>query len=412
MRRSRVLTLGLLTALLSGGCSLVPGGGDGGMEITAYFDRAVSLYDNSKVKVLGLPAGRVTGIEPEGDQIRVTLQIDEGVPIPADARAAIVPQSLIGERYVQLFPAWTDGQPEMVDGTVLERDRTQVPVEADEALQALKDFLDALDPDGAGRLIDNAATALEGNGERLGSALSNLADLQKILADKDQVLLSLTEQLDNFSATLLTRESQLGEAMDLFAEVTGALAEERAQIEGLVSGLATVSGTGLDLLTRNAEQLRTDIDNLTTTLRTVQANLGAVQDLVESGDDFPAGLANAFDPEHRRIDLRVDFSPLVTSILDTVPGLPPGVCLPIDVQCGRAPEGGGSVQGRAGSAAVAAPLVPARSPVDDVLDLLGAEPTVAELRPSRSFAERVGDAAGSASGAVRGAAAALLGVGS
>lgn len=408
----RLAALGLVTALLAGGCSLVGGGGDG-LEITAYFDRAVSLYDNSKVKVLGLPAGHVTEIEPEGDQIRVTLQIDEGVPIPADARAALVPQSLIGERYVQLFPAWTEGTPEMEDGTVLERDRTQVPVEPDEALLALKEFLDALDPEGAGRLITNAATSLEGNGERLGSALSNLSQLSATLADKDEVLVSLTEQLDEFAGTLLTRESQLGEAMELFAQVTGALAEERQQIEGLLSGLATVSGTGLDLLTRNAEQLRVDIDNLTRTLRTVQANLDAVQDLVESGDDFPQGLADAFDPEHRRIDLRVDFSPLVTSILDTVPGLPPGVCLPIDVQCGPAPESGGSVSGQAGAAAVATELAPTRSPVDDVLDLLGAPaPASAEPQRSRSFAERAAGALGSLGDALGAASGALLGVGS
>lgn len=409
----RLLGLGL-AATLVGGCSLLPGQGPDGIEITAYFDRAVSLYESSQVKVLGLPAGRVTEIEPEGSRIRVTIRIDDGVPIPAEAHAAIVPQSLIGERYVQLFPAWKDGDPEMEDGAVLEQDRTQVPVEPDEALQALKDFLDALDPDGAGRLIENAASSLEGNGEMLGTALSGLADLQDTLADKDEVLLRLTEQLDDFTATMLTREDQLGEAMDLFAEVTSALAEERRQLEGLVSGLATVSATGVELITRNAEQLRTDIDNLTGTLRTVHANLGAVQDLVESGDDLPAGLANAFDPELRRIDLRVDFSPLVSSILDTVPGLPPGICLPIDVQCGPAPQSGGTVQGQSGAAAVPASIAPARTPVDDVLDLLAAPPAPADddRAEDRSIAQRAADGLGSLGRSLGGAAGALLGVGS
>ena len=411
-RRVRLLVAGLATALVGAGCALLPGGGGDGIEITAYFDRAVSLYESSQVKVLGLPAGRVTEIEPDGARIRVVIRIDEGVPIPADARAAIVPQSLIGERYVQLFPAWTEGEPELEDGAVLDQDRTQVPVEPDEALQALKEFLDTLDPEGAGRLIENAASSLEGNGEALGNALSGLADLQDTLAAKDEVLLHLTEQLDDFTATLLTREDQLGEAMDLFAEVTSALAEERRQIEGLVSGLATVSATGVELITRNAEQLRTDIDNLTGTLRTVQANLGAVQDLVETGDDFAGGLANAFDPELRRIDLRVEFSPLVTSILDTVPGLPPGICLPIDVQCGPGPQPGGTVQGQSGAAAVPATLAPVRTPVDDVLDLLAAPPATEAPAPDRSIAERAADGLGSVGRAVSGAAGALLGVAS
>src|SRR3546814_10724110 len=62
------------------------------------------------------------------------MEIPEDVPVPADAGAQIVPQSLIGERYVQLSPAFQDGMETAEDGHVIPLERTIIPVEPDEAL--------------------------------------------------------------------------------------------------------------------------------------------------------------------------------------------------------------------------------------------------------------------------------------
>ena len=97
--------------------------------------------------MLGLKSGSIKQVKVEGSQVRVVLSIDEDVPLPRDVQAQIVPQSLIGERYVQLFPAWTDGQPKLQRRQLIPLTRTAVPVEPDEALKPLKEFLDSLDPE-------------------------------------------------------------------------------------------------------------------------------------------------------------------------------------------------------------------------------------------------------------------------
>src|SRR5207249_3449771 len=129
------------------------GGGGGGYELTAYFDKAISLYPQSSVKVLGLPAGRVKSVKVVGTSVRVRMRINNDVPVPADVKASIVPLSLIGERYVQLFPAWTTGVPRAKSGAVIPLERTSIPVEPDEALAAIKHLLDRLDPQATGRLV-------------------------------------------------------------------------------------------------------------------------------------------------------------------------------------------------------------------------------------------------------------------
>ena len=53
-----------------------------------------------------MKVGTIESITPEGTQTKMTLKVDHGVPIPADAKAVIVAQNLVAARYVQLTPAY------------------------------------------------------------------------------------------------------------------------------------------------------------------------------------------------------------------------------------------------------------------------------------------------------------------
>ena len=57
--------------------------------ITAYFTSATAIYPGDDVRVAGVKVGSITAIQPHGTKARMTLAVDRGVPVPADARAAI-----------------------------------------------------------------------------------------------------------------------------------------------------------------------------------------------------------------------------------------------------------------------------------------------------------------------------------
>ena len=57
------------------------------------------------MRVAGVKVGTIKSIEPQGTKAKMTLAVDRDVPIPADAKAVIVAQNLVGARYVQLTPA-------------------------------------------------------------------------------------------------------------------------------------------------------------------------------------------------------------------------------------------------------------------------------------------------------------------
>ncbi len=373
MRRRTTALAGLLAAAVGlSGCAL-PGSGDT-YEIVAYFPRAVSLYESGAVQVLGLPAGEVSDIEVIGDRVKVTLAVDSDIPLPADVRAAIAPQSLIGERRVQLFPPFQQGDELAQDGHEIAFEDTIIPVEPDEALASLKEFLDALDPNGVGRLIDNASASLDGQGESLGSALDELSQLVGNIEDNDDAVIRIAERFDDFTSTLLTRESQLAQVLDDFAVVADVLAEERDEIESLISGLAGLSGEGLDLVSEHAVRLRTDVEIVRRLTESIDQNLDGVSDLIQGGSKQIDGFIEAYNPVSRTINLRNSFSPLVEEalapIFDSV-GVP-FPCLPVDVACAA---GGLAPLDAEPRAAVPADLPAPATPIDDVLELLGSSTT-------------------------------------
>jgi virulence factor Mce-like protein len=399
-----LLLAGVVAAALPA-CSVM-GGGPGSYKVVAYFPRAVSVFKSSDVRVLGLPAGSVQKIEIQGDKVKITMAISKDIPIPAKAHAQIIPQSLIGERYIQLTPAWHQGEPKAEDGHVIALADTIVPVEPDEALAALKDFLDSLDPKGLGTLVDNLATDLDGNGSTLGAALGELSKLVATFADKDKELLSIVDSFDRLTTTLTTREKQLGRVLDTFSQATQVLADERRSIETLLRGLASISRNGLDLVAEHASRLRTDIETVTRAAQSINVNLGSVEKLLDSGPILVDGITGAYNKDLRALNLRQSFSPVLANLLKPLfnsLGLGPPPCIPIDVVCST------SVASQSAGGPTPADLRASGSgsPIDSLLDLV-ASPTLAPpVRHRASAADRIA----SVGGFLSDAAGSLLGVG-
>ena len=54
--------------------------------VTAHFPRAVSVYEGTDVRVLGVNVGEVTAVIPEGNSVRVEMEYDADVDVPRTPR--------------------------------------------------------------------------------------------------------------------------------------------------------------------------------------------------------------------------------------------------------------------------------------------------------------------------------------
>lgn len=144
-RRIALIALAVAAALVVAGALWWVFTRAGTTTVTAYFDKAVGIYEGSDVRVLGVEVGSVTSVEPQGEIVKVDMRVDRGVDIPADARAVQITPSVVADRYVQLTPAYSGGET-MSNGAVIDRERTATPVEVDELYASIDELARALGP--------------------------------------------------------------------------------------------------------------------------------------------------------------------------------------------------------------------------------------------------------------------------
>ncbi|TMK81710.1 MAG: MCE family protein, partial [Actinobacteria bacterium] len=160
----RLLAIAIAFTFVAGTVTLAvkPSTDQGSIKVTAMFTKTIGLFPSSRVMVLGVAVGRVVSVTPVGNDVKVVMRIDKARRIPADARATIVPISLISDRYVQVFPPYSSGAA-LKTGDVIGTDRTFIPAELDDLLTQLKKLLDALEQ------------GTQGGSPALGVLVSNLS---------------------------------------------------------------------------------------------------------------------------------------------------------------------------------------------------------------------------------------------
>ncbi|MDQ6523816.1 MCE family protein [Nocardioides sp. LHD-245] len=261
MTVKKILVAVVAAALVAGG--FVWQRDSGSTTVHAYFASAEGLNAGDDVKVLGVKVGTIDKIENEPKGVLVTLKVDAGQPIPADAHAAIVSPSLVSGRFVQLEPVY-DGGERMADGATIALEKTAVPVTFDDVKQQLTDLATTLGPDAGKKAgpLAIAITALEkslkdGNSTQLRTSIAELRGAATALSDGRSDLFSTIENLDTFTRNLALNDAAVRGFTTELDDVSAVLATNRTHLSGALEDLATVLAATDAYLAEHRKRLRT-----------------------------------------------------------------------------------------------------------------------------------------------------------
>jgi phospholipid/cholesterol/gamma-HCH transport system substrate-binding protein len=290
-------------------------------HVTAYFDRTVALYPGSEVKILGVTVGSVDSIDPQGDRVRVELSYESRYDVPADAKAVIISPAIVGDRYVQLTPAYVSG-PTLADDAVLGLDRTAAPVELDAIYQSLDELSVALGPNGANKkgalndLLAVAAKNLDGNGATLHQTLHDVGLLTGTLSNNKDELFSTVNQLDRFVGMLARNDTSIrGFNRDL-AQVSGVLADERHDLARALDNLGVALGSVSDFVDDNGALLTKNISGLTKVSRTLVKQREALDQTLRVAPLALNNLFLAYNPRTGTLDQRSNFGENINQLVN------------------------------------------------------------------------------------------------
>lgn len=311
----RFAALFALLALFASACGMF--GGDG-YTVKAEFPATFNIFPGSPVRVLGLDVGSISKIDvsPDSDVVTVTMHINEDVDIPVDVNAIVIPESLLGERYIQLDPPFGGGDV-LAAGDTIPVERTKVPFEFDEVLEGLNQFVGGLDEEDVGRLIDNLADILDGQGEQLGRTIDAAHGAIGVLRDNDDELVALAGRLADLNETLATRDEQIGEVIQDFAALSQSLADDRIEIDRALDGLVRVTDEVGRLLQVHRTDLEYDLEVLTRVGRTAQRNLDQLSLMILSSAELYRHADRVVDRQtHNWLPLQDHFGELAGQIED------------------------------------------------------------------------------------------------
>jgi phospholipid/cholesterol/gamma-HCH transport system substrate-binding protein len=240
--------------------------------VVADFPRTVSLYEGSEVKILGVAVGKVDSVVPSGTLVRVKLHYDAKYKIPADAKAAVISPSIVGDRFVQLTPAY-DGGAQLPNNARLGVDRTATPLELDEIFSSINDLDIALGPDGANkadaggvgpltRLLDSTARNFGGQGVEFNKTLKNFGAFTKTLSDNKDELFGTLNQVEKFTSTLAKNDKTVRQFNDSLASGADLLAGERQDLAAVLRNLSQAMIQVRSFVKDNRKSLTSNISGL------------------------------------------------------------------------------------------------------------------------------------------------------
>lgn len=293
-------------------------GGDDSKRLVAHFPRTVSLYEGSEVRVLGVAIGTVEEVKPDGTEVEVTMAYDADVDLPADAKAAIVAPSLVGDRFVQITPVFQKGDKVMADDTELDVAQTAVPIELDQIYSSLDTLSVALGPNGANKsgalsdLLSVAADNFDGQGANLNSTIKNVARLTDTLANNKEELFGSAEQLGKFIETLADNDQTVRDFNRSIADVSSLLKGERGELAASLENLSTALTEVSSFVTDNREVLGRNIKGLNRVSKVLVKQREALDTVLKVGPLALNNLVLTYNPQAGTLDTRAN--------LDQLPG--------------------------------------------------------------------------------------------
>ncbi len=239
------------------------------------------------------------------------MSYDAETKVPDDARAVIVSPALVGDRFVQLTPAYTGG-PVLADGETLDATRAATPVELDEVYQSIDDLSVALGPRGANsqgslsRLLKTSAENLDGNGAQLRQTIRDLALLTGTLSNNKEELFGSLQQVGRFVHALAENDSAVRRFNSSLSGVSTVLEGERHDLAAALDALGRALGDVQGFVERNEDLVASNVRGLTDVTRVLVRQRDALTEALDVAPDALTNLGVAYNEGTGTLDQRTN----------------------------------------------------------------------------------------------------------
>ena len=253
---SIAVMLALLAAAFKAGDLPLIGGGD---TYHADFAEAGGLQANDEVRIAGVRVGKVTGIDLDGDKVKVTFKVDTPSHFGAESGAQIKVKTLLGSMYLALVPK---GSGQLEKDSTIPVSRTQSPYDIVQAFSGLASRAERIDTDRLATSLDTVADLTKDTPAAFQGTLRGLSRLSQTVASRNDQINDLLKNLDTVSGTLANRDQDIVSLMHDSDTLLRALVSRRAAVHRLLVSTSQFSNELTLLVQQSRADLKPALSNL------------------------------------------------------------------------------------------------------------------------------------------------------
>lgn len=248
---------------------------------SAAFIDASQLKAGDSVRVAGIRVGTVNAVSLQPDnKVLVEFDADDDVALTTGTRAAVRYLNLVGDRYLELIIG--PGSMKLLPpGSRLPVDRTMPSLDLDLLLGGLKPVIRGLNPRDVNALAAALLQVFQGQGQTLQSLLAKTSSFSNDVANKNEAVEKLIDNLNSVVQTLAEQGGQFSGAIERLQRLVSDLSQDRDPIGDAIQALDTGTASMADLLSAARPPLAGTVDQLNRLAPLLEQGKGMLDDALQ-----------------------------------------------------------------------------------------------------------------------------------
>ena len=275
-----VITVMLSTVLAT---TIRGGSGTDGTEYSAIFSDATMVEEGDDVRIAGVVVGHVTGFEVhDRNKAKVDFVMAEDRTLPPNVHLTLRFRNMIGQRYMNISREPGPAGAHLPEGATIPMEKTSPAVDLTALFNGFRPLFSTLQPEDVNELADSLIRVLQGEGGTVSNLVRQTGQLTKHLADRDQVIGEVIDNLTQVLQTVNERDVQFQQLVVTTRQLVEGLAADRDAIGGSLDSLADLTSSAENVVTATRPSVTESLDHLKVTTDSFNDNRGKVDEVLNN----------------------------------------------------------------------------------------------------------------------------------
>jgi phospholipid/cholesterol/gamma-HCH transport system substrate-binding protein len=253
----------------------------------AEFTDASGLQTGDTVRIAGVEVGKVSSVTLQGNHAEISFSVDTNQHLTTATKATIDFENLLGQCFLAILPGSAGGKP-LPPGSVIPLSRTTPGLNLTAVFDGFAPLFSALAPNEVNELTASIIQVFQGEAGTMSSLVQETAAVTANLADRQQVIDVLLNNLSTLLDTVGVHDTQLGQLIGNFDTLVRSIASSRTDLGSAITNMSSLESTTANLINQAQPTFNQDIHTLASDVQTLAANQANLNGVLRS---FP-GLVN------------------------------------------------------------------------------------------------------------------------